>query len=81
MVKSAVAVAGRGVSVNPYFYRSEEMDEGLSRDEDCDDVSVGDGFLTICCKMKNRVQFTVSVGDVFKECLKPLHFTNFSLSS
>jgi hypothetical protein len=69
------------VSVNPYFYRLEEMDEGLSRDEDCDGVSVGDGFLTICCKMKNRVWFTVSVGDVFNGCLRPFHFSNFSLSS
>jgi hypothetical protein len=63
------------VTFNPYFYHSEQRDEGSNSDEDCDGVSVGGGFLTICCKMGHRVMFVVPVGDALKP--RPVdRFTN-----
>jgi hypothetical protein len=50
MAESAAAVAGWGVIFNLYFYRSEQRDEGLNSDEDCDGVSVGGAFWPFAVK-------------------------------
>jgi hypothetical protein len=50
------------VGLNPYFYRAEEGDEGMNKDEEWDGAQVVECFFTISHKKNDREWFIVPVG-------------------